>query len=35
VLAKAFDRIAGENETQAALERGEKLGDVFRRLGVL
>ena len=35
VLSKAFDRIAGENETQAALERGEKLGDVFRRLGVL
>ncbi len=35
VLAKAFDRIAGENETQAALERGEKLADVFRRLGVL
>ena len=35
VLQKAFDRIAGENETQAALERGEKLGDVFKRLGVL
>ncbi len=35
VLAKAFDRIKGENETQAALARGEKLADVYRRLGVL
>jgi 4-hydroxy-4-methyl-2-oxoglutarate aldolase len=35
VLAKAFARIEGENETQAALDRGEKLGDVYRRFGVL
>jgi regulator of RNase E activity RraA len=35
VLAKAFARIDGENETEAALKRGEKLGDVYRRLGVL
>lgn len=35
VLARAFERIAKENETEAALRRGEKLGDVFARIGIL
>jgi 4-hydroxy-4-methyl-2-oxoglutarate aldolase len=35
VLRVAFERVAKENETEAALSRGEKLADVFRRIGVL
>jgi 4-hydroxy-4-methyl-2-oxoglutarate aldolase len=35
VLARAFERIAKENETEAALRRGEKLADVFARIGIL
>lgn len=35
VLAAAFARTAGEAQTLEALRRGEKLGDVFRRYGVL
>jgi regulator of RNase E activity RraA len=35
VLAKAFEKLKGENATEAALARGEKLADVFKRLGVL
>ncbi len=35
VLAAAFARTVGEADTLAALRRGEKLGDVFRRFGVL
>ncbi len=35
VLERAFDRVAKENETEAALQRGEKLGDVFKRIGIL
>ncbi len=35
VLTRAFQRIAKENETEAALRGGEKLADVFRRIGVL
>ncbi|MEO8754641.1 MAG: RraA family protein [Casimicrobiaceae bacterium] len=34
-LRLAFERVERENETEAALARGEKLGDVFRRIGVL
>jgi regulator of RNase E activity RraA len=34
-LAAAFARTAGESATLEALRRGEKLGDVFRRFGVL
>jgi regulator of RNase E activity RraA len=35
VLERAFEKLKGENATEAALKRGEKLGDVFKRLGVL
>ncbi|MEO8754352.1 MAG: RraA family protein [Casimicrobiaceae bacterium] len=35
VLRIAFERVEKENETEAALARGEKLADVFRRIGVL
>jgi regulator of RNase E activity RraA len=35
ILRAAFEKVAGEDRTRAALERGEKLADVFARLGVL
>lgn len=35
VLRLALAKVAGENDTRAALERGEKLADVFKRLGIL
>jgi regulator of RNase E activity RraA len=35
VVRKAFEKVDKENETEAALARGEKLADVFRRIGVL
>lgn len=35
VLSAAFARTAGESATLEALRRGEKLGDVYRRFGVL
>lgn len=35
VLALAFDKVLKENETEEALRRGEKLADVFARIGVL
>jgi 4-hydroxy-4-methyl-2-oxoglutarate aldolase len=35
VLALAFEKVEKENETEAALRRGEKLADVFARIGVL
>ncbi len=35
VLSRAFEKLKGENATEAALKRGEKLGSVFRRFGVL
>jgi 4-hydroxy-4-methyl-2-oxoglutarate aldolase len=35
VLRSALDKVAGENQSRDALRRGEKLGDVFRRLGIL
>lgn len=35
VIAKAFEKVEKENETEAALARGEKLADVFKRFGVL
>lgn len=34
-LAHAFEKVVKENETEAALRRGEKLADVFARIGVL
>jgi 4-hydroxy-4-methyl-2-oxoglutarate aldolase len=35
VVRRALNKIAGENQSRAALQRGERLGDVFRRLGIL
>jgi 4-hydroxy-4-methyl-2-oxoglutarate aldolase len=35
VVQRALDKISGENQSREALERGEKLADVFRRLGIL
>lgn len=35
VLRLALEKVTGENHTRAALERGEKLADVFARLGIL
>jgi regulator of RNase E activity RraA len=34
-LTRAFDKAEKESRTEAALRRGEKLADVFRRFGVL
>ena len=35
VLKAAFEKVLGENKTLAALQRGEKLGTVFKRYGIL
>jgi 4-hydroxy-4-methyl-2-oxoglutarate aldolase len=35
VVRRALDKVSGENQSREALRRGEKLGDVFRRLGIL
>ncbi len=35
VVRKALEKVSGENQSRDALRRGEKLGDVFRRLGIL
>ena len=35
VFAAAFEKISGENNTRAALARGEKLASVFKRYGIL
>jgi len=35
VFAAALAKVAGENRTRAALARGEKLADVFKREGIL
>ena len=35
VVRRAIDKVTGENQSRDALQRGEKLGDVFRRLGIL
>jgi regulator of RNase E activity RraA len=34
-LEAAFAKVEGEDKTRAALERGEKLADVFKRYGIL
>jgi 4-hydroxy-4-methyl-2-oxoglutarate aldolase len=34
-LEKAFAKVRGENDTREALERGDKLADVFARHGIL
>ena len=35
VVTRAMEKVAGENQSRDALRRGELLGDVFRRLGIL
>jgi regulator of RNase E activity RraA len=35
VVKRALDKVSGENQSRDALQRGEKLADVFRRLGIL
>jgi regulator of RNase E activity RraA len=35
IVARAKEKLSGENKTREALLRGEKLTDVFRRFGVL
>jgi regulator of RNase E activity RraA len=35
VVRRALEKVAGENQSRDALQRGEKLADVFRRLGIL
>ena len=35
VLRRALQKVAGENQSRDALQRGEKLADVFKRLGIL
>jgi regulator of RNase E activity RraA len=35
VVQRALDKVSGENQSRQALLRGEKLADVFRRLGIL
>ena len=35
VIARAVQKVAGENASRAALQRGELLADVFKRLGIL
>ena len=35
VVRRALEKVMGENQSRAALQRGEKLADVFGRLGIL
>ena len=35
VVRRAMEKVAGENQSRDALRRGEKLADVFKRLGIL
>lgn len=35
VLRRALEKVRGEDQSREALQRGEKLADVFRRLGIL
>jgi regulator of RNase E activity RraA len=35
ILSAALEKVSGEDRTRAALERGEKLADVFSRHGIL
>jgi 4-hydroxy-4-methyl-2-oxoglutarate aldolase len=35
VIKRALEKVSGENLSRAALQRGEKLADVFGRLGIL
>ncbi|MDH5539466.1 MAG: RraA family protein [Rhizobacter sp.] len=35
VIARAIDKVSGENQSRDALRRGERLAEVFGRLGIL
>ena len=35
VVRRALEKVSGEDQSREALQRGEKLADVFRRLGIL
>jgi hypothetical protein len=35
VVRRALEKVSGENQSRDALRRGEKLADVFRKLGIL
>jgi 4-hydroxy-4-methyl-2-oxoglutarate aldolase len=35
VVRRALEKVSGENQSREALQRGEKLADVFRRIGIL
>jgi 4-hydroxy-4-methyl-2-oxoglutarate aldolase len=35
IVARALEKVSGEKHSRDALQRGELLGDVFRRLGIL
>jgi 4-hydroxy-4-methyl-2-oxoglutarate aldolase len=35
VVRRALEKVSGEDRSREALQRGEKLADVFRRLGIL
>ena len=35
VVRRALEKVSGENQSREALQQGEKLADVFRRLGIL
>jgi len=35
VVRRALEKVSGETQSRDALQRGEKLADVFRRLGIL
>jgi 4-hydroxy-4-methyl-2-oxoglutarate aldolase len=35
IVRRALEKVSGENQSREALQQGEKLADVFRRLGIL
>ena len=35
VVRRAREKVSGENQSREALQRGERLADVFRRMGIL
>ena len=35
VVRRALEKVPGENQSRQALQQGEKLADVFGRLGIL
>jgi 4-hydroxy-4-methyl-2-oxoglutarate aldolase len=35
VMRRALEKVSGENQSREALQQGERLADVFKRLGIL